>query len=571
MTSIPIRFDRTWWQPFYERVQRDGPWDSWELFQLAIQAEKHLCVPSFDDLRCLTQLTQFEPLPHQVETARKVLNELHGRAILADEVGLGKTIEAGLILKEYLLRGLVKRALILVPASLVSQWTRELNEKFAIPAMAQKKAWMWEKCDILVASIDTAKRDPHRAYVLKQDYDLIIIDEAHKLKNRRTRNWEFANALSKKYCLLLTATPIQNDLHELYNLVTLLKPGQLGAQHTFQSRYVIDKRLPKNEERLKEQIRQVMIRNERKDSPILTPKRHVETVALPLSPAERALYDGITDFIRDRYRRGEGGLKSILSLITLQREAVSSREAVFLTLFKLFEKEIKNATSLPADIRRVIHLLKRVNRQSKAEQTLELIRQINDKVIIFTEYRATQDMLQRVLTEHNITSVPYRGNFSRNKKDWMRELFQRRAQVMIATEAGGEGINLQFCHHVINYDMPWNPMRVEQRIGRVHRLGQTRDVKIYNLCTENTIEEYIIRLLHEKINLFQLVVGELDTILEQVDLSERKLERNIAKIVLEAKDDEEVQEKLAQLGDSLSQAKQRSKNVSARLKDVLKP
>ena len=275
MVNVPIRFDRNWWQDFSHRVEHDGPWHSWELFQLAIEAEKHLCVPHFDELRCLSQLPTFEPLPHQIETARTVLNKLRGRAILADEVGLGKTIEAGLILKEYMLRGLVKSALILVPASLVSQWTKELNEKFAIPAVAQKKPWMWEQCDILVASIDTAKREPHRDIVLKRNYDLLIIDEAHKLKNRRTRNWQFANQLHKKYCLLLTATPVQNDLQELYNLVTLLKPGQLGGQQAFQSQYVVSKRQPKNEALLREEIRKVMIRNERKDSPIDFPKRHV--------------------------------------------------------------------------------------------------------------------------------------------------------------------------------------------------------------------------------------------------------------------------------------------------------
>nr|WP_054949417.1 SNF2-related protein [Numidum massiliense] len=571
MSDIPIHFARNWWNDFSEKVEQDGPWDAWELFCLAIEAEERLAVPRFDDLRCLSQLTAFEPLPHQMDTARTVLTELHGRAILADEVGLGKTIEAGLILKEYMLRGLVTSALILVPASLVSQWTRELNEKFAIPAMAQKKEWMWGKYDILVASLDTAKRDPHRDQVLSRDYDLLIIDEAHKLKNRRTRNWQFVNQLRKKYCLLLTATPMQNDIKELYNLVTLLKPGQLGGKHTFANQYVAGKRQVKNEALLKEEIRKVMIRNERKSSPITFPERHVHTVTLQLTPEERALYDGITDFVRTRYRMGDGTLKSLLSLVTLQREACSSREATFLTLFKMFKKEAGGKQQLPPDVQHVIALLKQIKRQTKAEQTLDLIRGIDDaKVIVFTEYRATQDMLLKTLQQNGITAVPYRGNFGRNKKDWMRELFQRRAQVMVATEAGGEGINLQFCHHVINYDMPWNPMRVEQRIGRVHRLGQQNDVTIYNLCTEGTIEAHIIRLLHEKINLFQLVVGELDTILEQGKSSAGALEKKIMRIVLEAGDDREVEERLSHLGESLSTARQRTAQGANLLDSILK-
>ncbi len=130
-------------------------------------------------------------------------------------------------------------------------------------------------------------------------------------------------------------------------------------------------------------------------------------------------------------------------------------------------------------------------------------------MIIFTEYRATQLYLQWFLKQHGISSVPFRGGFKRGKKDWMRELFQKHAQVLIATEAGGEGINLQFCHHVINFDLPWNPMRLEQRIGRVHRLGQTEDVHIYNFATKDTVEEHILKLLYEKINLFERVIGRI--------------------------------------------------------------
>ncbi len=154
-----------------------------------------------------------------------------------------------------------------------------------------------------------------------------------------------------------------------------------------------------------------------------------------------------------------------------------------------------------------------VTKNSKAEKALELINQIDDKVIIFTEYRATQLYLQWFLKQNGITSVPFRGGFKRGKKDWMRELFQKNVQVLIATEAGGEGINLQFCSHIINFDLPWNPMRLEQRIGRIHRLGQEKDVKIFNFATKDTVEEHVMKLLYEKINLFEKVIGELDDIL----------------------------------------------------------
>jgi superfamily II DNA/RNA helicase len=140
---------------------------------------------------------------------------------------------------------------------------------------------------------------------------------------------------------------------------------------------------------------------------------------------------------------------------------------------------------------------------------------------------------------------------NRGKKDWMMDLFRNRAQVLVATEAGGEGINLQFCHHMINFDLPWNPMRVEQRIGRVHRLGQQDDVKIYNLSTQGTIEEYILSLLHEKINMFELVIGELDTILERLEQTS-SLENHLAKMILSSRSEDEIRRQMDDLGRSIS-------------------
>ncbi len=163
-------------------MDHDGPWSDFETYKLAFEAQQHLQIPEFSGLVAPRYLPQLQPYQHQIEAAETVIEEMHGKAILADEVGLGKTIEAGLILKEYMIRGLVKKALILVPASLVSQWANELNSKFFIPAIPQKKAYVWEQCDVVVASIDTAKRAPHRDIVLDQPYDMVIIDEAHKLK-----------------------------------------------------------------------------------------------------------------------------------------------------------------------------------------------------------------------------------------------------------------------------------------------------------------------------------------------------------------------------------------------------
>lgn len=552
--KLDLQLEREWLGELQARSERNGPWDDWTLFQLAYEAEESRLVSSFDELLCLKHLGQVEPMAHQLDTARRVLLEMRGRAILADEVGLGKTIEAGLILKEYMVRGLVKKALILVPASLVLQWVRELNTKFGIPAAAQKKEYMWEQCDIIVASMDTAKRDPHRDIVLNMEYDMLIIDEAHKLKNKKTTNYQFVSELRKKYCLLLTATPVQNDLKELYNLINVLKPGQLGGLGRYQSSFILGKRTPKNENVLQEELSKIMIRNRRSDGGVTYTERRVRNISLQLSQEEQDLYNGVTDFVRSRYQESQGDLAGLLSLVTLQREVCSSRDAVFLTLFNMF-KNMPEDSPMRGKVGELVQLIRSIKANTKAEKALELIQEIGDKVIIFTEYRASQEYLMQYLKERKISAVPYRGGMNRGKKDWMMDLFRSRAQVLVATEAGGEGINLQFCNHMINFDLPWNPMRVEQRIGRVHRLGQTKDVHIYNMSTQNTIEEHILNLLHEKINMFEMVIGGLDTILERIEKKSASLESRLLRMTMEARDDAELKTRLDELGREFHQVR----------------
>ncbi|GIN55762.1 ATP-dependent helicase [Lederbergia ruris] len=511
--SVKIQFDQNWKKGFVERLEKDGPWANLELFKLAVKTEKHLTIPTFEGLVAPKYLQQLTPLPHQLETAQQVVENMNGKAILADEVGLGKTIEAGLILKEYMIRGLVKKALILVPASLVSQWVSELNEKFHIPAVPQKKSYVWEQFSVVVSSIDTAKRSPHQEIIAEQNYDLIVIDEAHKLKNPKTKNYQFVQSLKKKFCLLLTATPIQNRIEEIFHLVSLLKPGHLGSESGFLDQYKNKKTSLQDDEYLKELVNKVMIRNRRGETGVEWPERHVESILINFSKEEKALYQAI-----DTLKNAEDGFVAHgFSLLTLKREACSSREAVFMTLKNMFNKIENPSPAIVEKINFVKQKIDGVQQNSKAEKALELIQTINDKVIIFTEYRATQLYLQWFLQKNGIRSVPFRGGFKRGKKDWMRELFKNHAQVLIATEAGGEGINLQFCSHIINFDLPWNPMRLEQRIGRIHRLGQENNVHIYNFSIKGTIEEHILKLLYEKINLFERIVGELDEILTRFD------------------------------------------------------
>ena len=232
-----IERSSAWKEGLIERLENREPWDNWALYKMSYETVKMNLIPDFQGLQCPKYLPNLTPLAHQLDAAETVINRMNGKAILADEVGLGKTIEAGLILKEYLIRGLVKKALILVPASLVTQWIEELNQKFHIPAIQYRKNYDLNQCNIVIMSIDTAKRNPHKEKIYAQDYDLIIIDEAHKLKNHKTQSYEFVQNLKKKFCLLLTATPIQNDVFELFYLISLLKPGHLGNYDSFQSRF----------------------------------------------------------------------------------------------------------------------------------------------------------------------------------------------------------------------------------------------------------------------------------------------------------------------------------------------
>ncbi|KUP07389.1 ATP-dependent helicase [Bacillus coahuilensis m2-6] len=546
--NVSIRTDDTWTNELMDRLEHDGPWSNWELMKLSTNIERKMLFQAFRGLQAPKHLPDFTPLPHQLEVAQQVVERMNGKAILADEVGLGKTIEAGLILKEYMIRGLVKKVLILAPASLVSQWAMELNSKFYIPAVAQKKSYVWDQCDVVVSSLDTAKRQPHKDKIYEQNYDMVIIDEAHKLKNHKTKNYEFAQNLKKKFCLLLTATPVQNKLEEIFHLVSLLKPGHLGNESIFAENYQTGKST-ENDQYLKELVNKVMIRNRREDTGIEWTKRKVNTHVIEFSKEEQELYDSILN-LKSQY---DEYVTSSFSLLTLQREACSSREAVYYTLKNMLEKE-DISERMKETIHMMLQKVDQVQTNSKAMKALELIRSINDKVIIFTEYRATQLYLQWFLKQHGISSVPFRGGFKRGKKDWMKQLFQQHAQVLIATEAGGEGINLQFCSHMINFDLPWNPMRLEQRIGRIHRLGQTDDVHIHNFAVKGTIEEHIMKLLYEKIQLFERVVGELDDILTKIEFG--KIEDHLTDIFSQSKSEGEMKIKMDNLSSMIDFARE---------------
>src|SRR5690554_4367479 len=530
--------------------------DTWDWFMLAKRTDE-LAVneQQADNLLALEYLRErwqqvgVIPYPHQIATAKKVIYEMQGLAILADEVGLGKTVEAGLILKEYLLRGLVKKVLILTPANLIWQWYQELYEKFGIAAGIQRTRWDWEYANVLIASIDTAKREPHAHITAGIVYDLLIVDEAHKLKNSSTASYRLVNSIQKKYCLMLTATPVQNDLKELYNLIGLIKPGQLGSYRSFKSNFVKDKRTPKNPQQLKELLDQVMIRNKRNEGTVQFTKRIVHPIIVSLTPKEREIYERVTEFVKESSRHT--GLANILPLITLQREVCSSFLATALTLEKMMASMEPDQLEKPASLLRD---LAEVKQNSKCDALERTIAQLGGKIIVFTEYKASQQYIRYRLERAGYHTLAFDGTLSRGKKQWIRHMFQKEGQILVSTESGGEGLNFQFCNQIINFDLPWNPMRLEQRIGRVHRLGQTRDVHIFNLITKDTIEEHIVYLLHEKINMFESIIGELDTILLNLKLG-KSFESTIMDIFLAHEDAKQIRQELARFGDRILESR----------------
>jgi len=528
MQQISIYKDKHFIPTLVEKLEYQEEPFSWELFQLAHQYKQATVVDDFHKLQALDHLTNLDFMKHQILAAKTVIQEMHGRAILADEVGLGKTIEAGLILKEYMIRGLVKKALILVPASLTNQWINELQNKFHIPVIHYQRNYDWSNYPLLIASLDLAKRKEHREKITEIDFDLVIIDEAHRLKNDQTINYKFVQALKKKYCLLLTATPIQNNLLEIFNLISILKPGYLGDRKSFTRKYSKKRDAINNHPYLQKLIKQVMVRNRRHDTLLDNIKRHVHTIRLQFNEEEAQVYTAIENAYKHQ---------AALSKITFLKEFCSSREACYLSIQKSSNKETTTEQL------NLLDAIASLPHHTKAQKLVEIIKQIgNEKIIVFTEYRATQYYLQWYLQQFNISSVPFQGSMNKGRKEWMKQLFSESKQVLIATEAGGEGINLQFCHHIINYDLPWNPMRLEQRIGRIHRFGQKNQIQIYNFAIEQTIETHILTLLYEKLSIFEQAIGKLDQILSTLQIKD--IEEEVKTIMSETTSEGELRIKM---------------------------
>lgn len=537
--------------------------------RLDLRIESHLLSHAYAYNKILSlSNSRTRILAHQVESTHLIVNSLHRRFIIADEVGLGKTVEAGLVIKELIFRSNISRILIVAPASLLVQWQHELEEKFGENfeiidrktvqrARAQGKT-PWELVHKGICSIDFIKNAAFAEELQTTRWDAVIFDEAHRLRRdavTSTLAYTMAELVSERCdaMILLSATPFRGKLEELYYLIRLVDRNLLGPFQSFYNDYC----MPDSDlSRLKNKLSSVMIRRTKKEVGGFT-IRHARTIRFELHPEERELYDATTRYVAEEFNkamqsenRAVGFIMTVFqklldsSSYALLRALSNRREnlnrmlsnCVSLRLAELeyqdpddieepelavdegerTEREIKNEIDT---LTRLIELAGRITRNKKGEKLCEMIAQLkregHQKFLIFTQFKTTQDYLKEILSPYRVSV--FHGSMDKDEKEEAIERFKGDDEVLICTEAGGEGRNMQFCSILFNYDLPWSPLKIEQRIGRIHRFGQKHDVMIYNFSTKDTVAERVLDVLSHKLHMFEESIGTPDIMLGQIE------------------------------------------------------
>jgi superfamily II DNA or RNA helicase len=509
------------------------------------------------------------PLPHQIRALSRAISSDRVRYLLADEVGLGKTIEAGLIMRELKLRGLVRRTLVIAPKGLVTQWVAEMRthfgEEFRLLVPSDFSAYrgiaqednLWQSHPQVVCPMDSVKPvDGRRGWSREQvaeynrerfedpisaGWDLVIVDEAHRLSGStdQVARYKLGQGLAEAapYLLLLSATPHQGKTDAFHRLISLV-----DAQA-----------FPDVSSVTRERVQPYVIRTEKRRAidadgkPLFRPRR---TELAPVSWEERhrdqrLLYEAVTEYVREGYNQAMREKRSYIGflMILMQRLVVSSTRAIRTTLERrlealeapqeqlslfpalseedwadldgqeqmdtLLKTRLKALKNERAEVKLLLEAAICCEQQgpdAKAEALLDWIYRLQAeegdpdlKVLVFTEFVPTQEMLYEFLTERGFEVVCLNGSMDMEERKRVQDAFAKDARILISTDAGGEGLNLQFCHVVINYDIPWNPMRLEQRIGRVDRIGQTHTVRAINFVLEDSVEHRVREVLEEKL------------------------------------------------------------------------
>ncbi|TGL54185.1 DEAD/DEAH box helicase [Leptospira wolffii] len=536
-----------------------------ELLDLSLQAFELKLTHAYDKLSALSN-SRTRLLPHQIESTFVVVNSLRPRFILADEVGLGKTIEAALVMKELIFRRGYKKVLVVAPSPLLVQWQQELKNKFNEDFEIVKRRNFiasgeknWKNYKHVITSVDFIKNPKYAEEILKTKWDIVVFDEAHRLRrdyHKVTRAYLFAEKIAKKCecLLLLTATPFRGKLEELYYLVHLVDPNLLGPYHTFVNDYVLA-----NKSDLKEKISKVLLRRRKVEVGGFT-KRFAKTVKIELSPVERQFYDETTEYVRREYNLAmrtqnraigfvmivfqkllDSSVFALLSALSKRKFMLENRlHRLQSVVGKLDEWDLDETEgvedflsdldeSAPSDLanlrrellslNRLILLGKKIKEDRKSQKLKDTIAKLkkegHPKFIIFTQFRSTQDFLASTLKDYKVTL--FHGSLSADAKEDAIAEFRNSSEILICTEAGGEGRNLQFANVLFNYDLPWSPLKIEQRIGRIHRFGQKDNVFIFNFASKETVAERILEVLTNKIRLFEESIGNSDELLGAIE------------------------------------------------------
>lgn len=594
-------------------------------FFLLIEAARIRLAYSFDPFFAVS-MSGVQALPHQLQAVyERMLPQARLRFLLADDPGAGKTIMAGLLLKEMKLRGALNYVLILTPAPLTVQWQDELYSKFdetfevisSEMVGNQLAGNLWERYRQCIASVDFVKQEHVLRSLEQVPWDLVIIDEAHKCAARtqgekvsKTRRYQLAERLSAitERILLLTATPHSGNPDQFAHFLRLLDADQFPDPRydglNLDRQVLQDVRTGGRDQwflrRIKEELRD-------RDGQPLFKKREVRTAPFKLTYAEKKLYDHITEYINQflPYQQGNASRRNSVALArtVLQRRLASSLNAIHNSLERrakkfrdilaelersptsdhekilqryrllassgyedderesgdLDEEQDEAMESFPVALR-VEHLqaevraLEKLIREATAvmesgeEAKLQALREclrgeqfheLTDQgqtgvLLIFTEHRDTLDYLRRNLRAWGYTTCEIHGGMNAVQRRESAQRFFDSAQICLATEAAGEGINLQFCHLMINYDIPWNPNRLEQRMGRIHRIGQQRDVYIRNFVAENTVEGMILTRLFTKLEEIRSQLGDrvFDVVGQLLTLNEIRLEDMLREVAI---------------------------------------
>lgn len=471
-----------------------------------------------ENLRVYDHVDKIEIKSYQREIVERTIGRLYGRVLLADETGLGKTIEACLILKEYHLRGLIRSCLIIVHSGrLADQWLGELTKHFRFkcdeknPEVAIYKSKEWRSINnhfisILTFNSAVANQD----LLLKKKWDIIIVDEAHKLRNRVTKRFKLLKQLQHRYLLLLTATPMQNSLQDLFSLFHLLRPTLFGTFADFKASYFNSNnpRKVRNKEDLKRKIYLDMLRNTAKGvaKELNIGKRSFQHYNVTLSKQERELYDSIEKIVLNLNPESTSRSMIPFHYYLLTREVCSSPWAASKTLEKLASKSME--PNLADWMQKLASIAKNTLPIGKLNEVKQILPRLGgEKVIIFTEFRETARCIEE---QFGALAIDSRLSESVKQKRIDTFRYSDSFQILVATPMLSEGLNFQECRNIINFDLPWNPFRMEQRIGRVHRFGQKADeINIFTISSIDTVEDFIRQLLIEKLQIFERIIGDM--------------------------------------------------------------